>query len=74
MIRFVYNVKKGDKQGFMDAIEASMKTGIPRTILPNMKESALEERITRLMETDWRSKAEELLEIRKREDGDLWEM
>lgn len=71
---FVYNVKKGDKQGFMDAIEASMKTGIPRTILPNMKESALEERITRLMETDWRSKAEELLEIRKREDGDLWEM
>jgi hypothetical protein len=58
----------------MNAVDSAMKTGIPRTILPNMKETALQERITRLMETDWKAKAEEMLEDRKKEGGDLWEM
>lgn len=48
-----------------------MNASIPRTILPHMKETALRERIINLMETDWSTKAEQLLQKRKEEGGDV---
>src|SRR5258708_4469719 len=42
-----------------------------RTILPNMRESALKDRMRKLMETDWKSKAGELLELRRHHGGDV---
>ncbi|KAF9446580.1 hypothetical protein P691DRAFT_732966 [Macrolepiota fuliginosa MF-IS2] len=58
---YVYHVHAKNFTGFLEAIETAIKTPIDRFIPEHMTEKAVQERLTKLMETDWRAKAEETL-------------
>ncbi|KAJ3514354.1 hypothetical protein NLJ89_g2429 [Agrocybe chaxingu] len=64
---YVYHVHKGDYEGFIKAVKAASTTEIPSFIPPHMTESAVRERVRKLMETDWKALAAELLEERLEE-------
>ncbi|KAJ8523351.1 hypothetical protein ONZ45_g166 [Pleurotus djamor] len=61
----VYHVRKGDRDGFWDAVNTAILNPIPQYIVPNMTMEALKHRLEILIEGDWRSKAEALLEERR---------
>ncbi|KAF8966123.1 hypothetical protein BDZ97DRAFT_1917812 [Flammula alnicola] len=61
---FIYNVHAKDWDGFIEAIKTASRTEIPSFIPNHMTERAVQERLRRLMETDWKSKAAILLEER----------
>ncbi|KAJ7055068.1 hypothetical protein C8F01DRAFT_1030595 [Mycena amicta] len=63
---YVYNVFKGDKEGFVKAVKDALANPIQSYILDQMRMSAVEERLGRILETDWKGEAEKLLEERKR--------
>lgn len=85
---YVYHVHAKNFTGFLEAIESAIKTPIDRyeyisplstrflpgrRLIPeHMTEKAVKERLTKLMETDWRTKAEEVLEenMKKVEQGE----
>ncbi|KAF5349218.1 hypothetical protein D9756_009331 [Leucocoprinus leucothites] len=58
---YVYHVHAKNFTGFLEAIESAMTTPIGRFIPEHMTENAVKGRLTKLMETDWRAKAEETL-------------
>ncbi|KAJ6470927.1 hypothetical protein C8R45DRAFT_836608 [Mycena sanguinolenta] len=62
---YVYNVFKGDKEGFVDAVVQATSTSIESFVLPAMRMSAVEARMAAILETDWRAEAAELLADRK---------
>ncbi|KAJ6470920.1 hypothetical protein C8R45DRAFT_1014892 [Mycena sanguinolenta] len=62
---YVYNVFKGDKDGFVDAVVQATSTPIESFVLPAMRMSAVEARMAAILETDWRAEAAELLADRK---------
>ncbi|KAJ7633212.1 hypothetical protein FB45DRAFT_832693 [Roridomyces roridus] len=67
---YVYNVFKGDKEGFIKAIKDALANPIgDRYILPRMRMSAVEQRLGAILERDWKTHAEGLLK-RKQEKGE----
>ncbi|KAJ6453778.1 hypothetical protein C8R45DRAFT_1112330 [Mycena sanguinolenta] len=62
---FVYNVYRGDKEGFVNAVVKAASTPIESFLLPTMRMSAVEARLTAILETDWKVEAAELLAERK---------
>jgi len=58
---YVYNVFKGDLDGFIKAIEAARTNPIDRFVLERMRMSSVTSRVQSLVETDWKSHAAELL-------------
>ncbi|KAJ8503574.1 hypothetical protein ONZ45_g10738 [Pleurotus djamor] len=66
---YVYHVKKGDEKGLWTAIESAVNTPIERYIPPAMTMDALKGRLQLLVETNWREKAEKLLNQRLLEGG-----
>ncbi|EJT99494.1 hypothetical protein DACRYDRAFT_117734 [Dacryopinax primogenitus] len=61
---FVYHVRKMDGEGLIKAVRAARGSPIGRYIPANMHQSALRQRVSDLVETDWRSKAQEVLSRR----------
>ncbi|KAJ7194604.1 hypothetical protein GGX14DRAFT_700909 [Mycena pura] len=67
---YVYNVFKGDRQGFIKAIKDALANPIQRFrvvsdyILDRMRMGAVEERLGRILETDWKAEAEILAKDR----------
>lgn len=57
----VYNVRKGDAPAFWKAIQGAMNVAIDRYIPPSMTMEALKARVGGIVETDWRTRAEDLL-------------
>ncbi|KAL0952646.1 hypothetical protein HGRIS_006890 [Hohenbuehelia grisea] len=62
---YVYNVKKGDEDGLWEAVRQALDNPIDRYIIPAMRMDALKARLSVLVESDWRSKAEGVLYERK---------
>ncbi|KAJ7181615.1 hypothetical protein C8R43DRAFT_1170653, partial [Mycena crocata] len=53
---YVYNVFKGDKEGFIQAIKDALAHPIDRSyILDRMRMSAVEQRLGDILETDWKA-------------------
>lgn len=63
---YVYNVFKGDQEGFVQAIKDAINTPIDRYILPRMTIKAIEARMREILENDWYKMAEDLLADRVR--------
>ncbi|KAF7352263.1 Glycosyltransferase family 18 protein [Mycena venus] len=72
---YVYNVFKGDKEGFLQAIKDALANPIQPYILDRMRMSAIEERLGRILETDWKAEARVLLKQRQESGkGKLFEI
>ncbi|KAJ6505244.1 hypothetical protein C8R45DRAFT_894550 [Mycena sanguinolenta] len=71
---YVYNVFKGDKEGFVNAVVQATSRSIEGFVLPDMRMSAIEARLGAILETDWKAEAAELLADRKasREGETFW--
>ncbi|KAF8882177.1 hypothetical protein CPB84DRAFT_1791109 [Gymnopilus junonius] len=67
---YVYHVHAGDWSGFVAAIKAASRTEIPSFIPNHMSLEAIRDRLTKLMETDWRAQAAALLKERLQEIKD----
>ncbi|KAF7298570.1 hypothetical protein MIND_00803700 [Mycena indigotica] len=63
---YVYNIFKGDTEGFVRAVDEAVRNPISSFVLPTMTMGAVVERLGRILETDWRHEAEMLLEERKK--------
>ncbi|KAF7302255.1 hypothetical protein MIND_00792500 [Mycena indigotica] len=61
---YVYNVFKNDMQSFIKAIQSALSNPIESFILERMRMRAVEDRLGRILETDWQYEAENLLEER----------
>ncbi|KAF7367005.1 hypothetical protein MSAN_00959400 [Mycena sanguinolenta] len=62
---YVYNVFRDDKEGFVNAVVQATSTPIESFVLPAMRMSAVEVRMAKILATDWRAEAAELLADRK---------
>jgi len=72
---YVYNVFKGDQEGFVQAIKDAINTPIDRYILPHMTIKAVEARMRGILENDWYKVAKDLLVDRVRKgEGMTWTM
>ncbi|KAH9477853.1 hypothetical protein JR316_0010085 [Psilocybe cubensis] len=72
---YVYNVHARNWTGFVEAIKAASTTEIASFIPEHMTETAVQARLKKLMEENWRSKAAKLLEQRlqeKKEGKDVY--
>ena len=63
---YVYNVFKGDQEGFVQAIKDAINTPIDRYIIPRMAMKAVESRLKEILDADWHKEAENLLAERQR--------
>ncbi|KAF7313104.1 hypothetical protein MKEN_00996300 [Mycena kentingensis (nom. inval.)] len=63
---YVYNVFVGDTEGFVDAIRQAVEHPFESFIPEYMRFFAIEERLGRIINTDWRRLAEDLMEERIR--------
>lgn len=61
----VYNVEEFDQDGFLAALQKGMETNVEPFIYERMTKAAHDERIRVWMETDWRTEAKRILELRK---------
>ncbi|EPQ59343.1 hypothetical protein GLOTRDRAFT_55241 [Gloeophyllum trabeum ATCC 11539] len=61
---YVYHVRSGDKAGLMAALERAYRNPIDRYIPPAMTMESLKMRLAKLIHTDWKSRAEGVLEQR----------
>ncbi|KZT20785.1 glycosyltransferase family 18 protein [Neolentinus lepideus HHB14362 ss-1] len=61
---YVYHVRKGDGEGLMAALDRAFHNPIDRYIPRAMTMDALKARLADLIESDWKSRAEEVLEER----------
>ncbi|KAL7416406.1 hypothetical protein BDY24DRAFT_379644 [Mrakia frigida] len=69
---YVYNVHRGDLEGFKKALILARDTPFPgdgRFIPPRMRESEMRLRVISLVEGDWKEKAQELL-VQRMSTGD----
>ncbi|KAJ7714165.1 hypothetical protein B0H14DRAFT_3523082 [Mycena olivaceomarginata] len=62
---YVYNVFKGDKEGFVNAVVDASSHPIESFVLDGMRMSSVEARVAAIMETNWKAEAAELLAERK---------
>nr|GAT46478.1 predicted protein [Mycena chlorophos] len=63
----------GDKEGFMRAVKDALAHPIESYILPHMTMGAVEGRLGKIIEGDWKAEAEKLLEERQKTgDGPLF--
>ncbi|KAJ7837972.1 hypothetical protein B0H14DRAFT_2362018, partial [Mycena olivaceomarginata] len=62
---YVYNVFKGDKEGFVNAVVEASSHPIESLVLDDMRMGAVEARVAAIMETDWKAEAAELLAERQ---------
>jgi len=62
---YVYNVFKGDLEGFVDAITDAIANPIDRYVLERMRMSAVTARLRAILERDLKSDAAELLAQRR---------
>ncbi|KAJ6514755.1 hypothetical protein DFH09DRAFT_1431571 [Mycena vulgaris] len=62
---YVYNVFKGDKDGFVKAIKDALTHPIQSYILERMRMGAVEQRLGRILETDWKEEARLLVKERQ---------
>ncbi|KIJ96983.1 hypothetical protein K443DRAFT_681885 [Laccaria amethystina LaAM-08-1] len=69
---YVYNVHNRDYAGFVNAVKEASTTEIGRFIPDHMTETAVQDRLVFLMETDWKAQAEALLVERLKEGGDAY--
>ncbi|KZP33614.1 glycosyltransferase family 18 protein [Athelia psychrophila] len=58
---YVYNVFKDDLLGFVEAIEDAIANPIDRYVLERMRLSSIADRLHAILETDWKTRAAELL-------------
>ncbi|KAJ6470924.1 hypothetical protein C8R45DRAFT_1014895 [Mycena sanguinolenta] len=63
---YVYNVFRGDKEGFVNAVVEATSTPIESFVLPSMRMSAVEARLGAILATDWKKEAAALLAERKK--------
>ncbi|WVF67338.1 hypothetical protein IAT40_002090 [Kwoniella sp. CBS 6097] len=63
---YVYHVYRGNATQLVDAIRKALKTPIPQFVLPYMTREYQEKAVGEFMKTDWRTKAEGILENRKK--------
>lgn len=69
----VYNIFKGDKEGFTQAVKAALAHPIQSYTLEHMRMRAVELRLGNILETDWKADAQLLLRERMSTgDGDLF--
>ncbi|KAJ7681199.1 hypothetical protein B0H17DRAFT_1170194 [Mycena rosella] len=61
---YVYNLLKGDKEGFLKAIKDALAHPIESYILDRMRMGVVEERLGNILETDWKAEAQILLKER----------
>lgn len=54
---YVYNVRKNDTEGFLNAIGAALANPISSTVLPRMRQSEVDKRVKLILESDFRRKA-----------------
>jgi len=55
---YVYNVRRGDKEGFLKAIKSALENPLTdRYIVERMKMESLEKRLQDLLDTDWENEA-----------------
>ncbi|KAI0037152.1 hypothetical protein K488DRAFT_75486 [Vararia minispora EC-137] len=68
---YVYNVFKGDKQGFIDAIRSALENPIDSFVIDHMRMHALETRVQEILTKNYRGMASDILSRRQagREDG-----
>ncbi|KAF7356321.1 hypothetical protein MVEN_00964400 [Mycena venus] len=66
---YVYNVRVGDRDGFVNAIKDAAANPIQSHVLERMKMSSVEHRLGNIIEHDWKAEAAELL--RAREGGSV---
>jgi hypothetical protein len=59
VLRYVYNVKAGDYQGFINAIQSALTTPTPPYMDPEMTDEAMRGRMRDLIERDWKGLAGE---------------
>jgi hypothetical protein len=59
LLRYVYNVKAGDYDGFVNAIKAALTTPTPPYIDPEMTDEAMRGRMSNLIEGNWKELAAE---------------
>ncbi|KAJ7639424.1 hypothetical protein FB45DRAFT_977204 [Roridomyces roridus] len=62
---YVYHVFKGDRAGFVQAVKDAVENPIQSYVLDRMRMSAVEQRLGRILEHDWRLEAAEVLRQRK---------
>ncbi|KAJ7349814.1 hypothetical protein DFH08DRAFT_958769 [Mycena albidolilacea] len=62
---YVYNVFKGDKEGFVNAVVDASSHPIESFVLDDMRMSSVEARVAAIIETNWKAEAAELLAERK---------
>ncbi|CAK5275238.1 unnamed protein product [Mycena citricolor] len=65
---YVYNVFKNDRDGFVQAIRDAMDHPIESYVPENMRIAAVEQRLGRIVEHDWREEAVKLMKTRKMSD------
>ncbi|KAF9068154.1 hypothetical protein BDP27DRAFT_1530086 [Rhodocollybia butyracea] len=63
---YVYHVKKGDNEGFWQAVKEAVEHPIERYIFPEMTMDALKRRVAATVEKDWRSMGAEVLKEREK--------
>lgn len=64
---YVYNIHKDDSDAFVRAVRSAMEHPIDRYVLERMKMSAVERRLTEILERDWEA---EVNALEKRADTD----
>ncbi|KAJ7153966.1 hypothetical protein C8R43DRAFT_1186860 [Mycena crocata] len=62
---YVYNVYKGDRMGFVDAIQRAIDNPIDSYVVDEMRISAIEQRLGRILTTDWRAEAQIIIDQRR---------
>ncbi|OCF30930.1 hypothetical protein I316_07458 [Kwoniella heveanensis BCC8398] len=63
---YVYHVYRGNATQLVDAIRKALSNPIPQFVLPYMTREYQERAVGEFMKTDWRAKAEAILENRKK--------
>jgi len=58
---YVYNVKKGDRKGFANAIKSAIENPIDRFVLDRMTLPSVEERMKEFFAKDWKVEAEKAI-------------
>ncbi|KAF7303981.1 hypothetical protein MIND_00629100 [Mycena indigotica] len=62
---YVYNIFVGDTHGFVDALKSAIDDPIESFVPETMRMPSIEERVGRILRTDWEEAAHELVEGRR---------
>ncbi|KAJ6575597.1 hypothetical protein DFH09DRAFT_981160 [Mycena vulgaris] len=62
---YVYNVFKGDRAGFVRAIQHAIERPIDRYVLEEMRLPAIEQHLAIILTTDWKAEAKRIIDRRR---------